>query len=330
MRPAPFALCFVAFLSAPAIGVAQPAPTKASTDALTDQARELHVKGAGLYDQGQYDKAEAAFLAAWALKKHHQIAANLGACEVKLGKYRDAAEHLAFFLREQPQSGNQDERQRTQALFDQVRPKVGAVTIKVDMPGTIVTVDGHEVGTSPLPAEVYVEPGRRTIEAVRAGDPGARATVDVGAGETREVTLALKRVPDVPPVERPSPTPGGPNAKILIAGGSVTGAALVTGVVLAVLAQRKGTDADTLLARVPTSVGSDPCQTNVCSTINDDRRAHDALAKGTIGALVGAGAIGGTTLAYALLARRLSSRHGTTVAPVVGTHVGGVAVLGAW
>src|SRR5262245_39603845 len=44
--------------------------------------------------------AYQSFLAAWKLKQHYQIAANLGRAELMLKKYRDAAEHMAFFLRE--------------------------------------------------------------------------------------------------------------------------------------------------------------------------------------------------------------------------------------
>src|SRR6185437_10486880 len=122
MRSAIFATCLAVSVCATAGAVAQPStppPAGPKSDARTDQARELHIKGVALYEQGQFDKAEAAFLAAWALKKHYQIASNLGACEMKLGRFRDAAEHLAFFLREQPSTGNPEDRKRTQALFDE-------------------------------------------------------------------------------------------------------------------------------------------------------------------------------------------------------------------
>jgi hypothetical protein len=340
MRPVPFALCLGVFLSAPAIGVAQPAPAKASTDALTDQARELHVKGAGLYDQGQYDKAEAAFLAAWALKKHYQIAANLGACEVKLGKYRDAAEHLAFFLREQPQGGNQDERQRTRALFDEVRPKVGAVTIKVDMPGTIVTVDGREVGTAPLPAEVYVEPGRRTIEAVRAGDPGARAVVDVGAGETREVTLALKKKDGPPPPLPPSgPTSsltpqGGPKTAVLVTGGAVTGVALVLGAAFAAVSNGKASSAASMNETLVRTGGPRACMTAGpaagCADLVGVLKDRATFAGAALSSFVGAGAVGAATAIYALAALSSATRANVRATPVVTGQGAGLILHGVW
>jgi len=327
MRIARFALCLVVFLSVPGIGVAQSAPAKASTDALTDQARELHVKGAALYDQGQYDKAEAAFLAAWALKKHYQIAANLGACEVKLGKYRDAAEHLAFFLREQPPSRNKDERQRAQALFDEVRPKVGTLTIKIDVPGTIVTVDGHEVGTAPLPAEVYVEPGRHTIDAVRAADPGASVTVSVGAGEAREVTLALNKKEALPPPPRVEKRPLWP----VIAAGGVAVVALGVGAGLTVAANGKAGDSAALRANVgPAGCASaSAANTADCSSVVKDLQSQGTFAKGAAGALVSGGALAVATAGLAAWAMAVPVAK-VRIMPAVGTNNASVVVIGAW
>src|ERR1700687_6037278 len=93
-----FALCSatsVIFVMPVAAQPKSPAPLPTAVAAAA-RARALHVEGARLFELGKYDQAYVAFLAAWALKKHPQIAANLGDCEVKIGKYRDAAEHFAF------------------------------------------------------------------------------------------------------------------------------------------------------------------------------------------------------------------------------------------
>jgi len=101
-------------------------------------------------------------------------------------------------------------------------------------------------------------------------------------------------------------------------------------VVLVVLAGGKGSAADAALA--PLTGSTNPCQGNAsaCTTIHDDRLAHDALAKGAVGALAGAGAIGVATLAYALAAPRVSASTGAKVMPTVGSNGAGVAIVGAW
>src|SRR5262245_11666729 len=80
-------------------GAAESLP-RAGVDAGTEKARELHAQGDRLYERGEYARAHTAYVAAWSLKKHYQIAGNLGDCEVRIGKYRDAAEHLSYFIRE--------------------------------------------------------------------------------------------------------------------------------------------------------------------------------------------------------------------------------------
>src|SRR4051812_35204786 len=58
---------------------------------------EAGVKAA---EQGDTARAYTLLVKAWSLKRHFQVAANLGLTELDLGKHRDAAEHLAYFLRE--------------------------------------------------------------------------------------------------------------------------------------------------------------------------------------------------------------------------------------
>jgi hypothetical protein len=172
---------------------AQPADVKdvpGETAEMTDKARELYNQGSAALLKGRWGEAHANLLAAWSLKKHHQIAGNLGAAEMQLGRYREAAEHLAYYLREAP-AAKQKERQSAQALLSEARKHIGALTIKVEPAGAEVLVDGAAVGRAPLSGEMFVDPGKRTIEARLEGFKTARATVEVAAGSSREVPLAM-------------------------------------------------------------------------------------------------------------------------------------------
>jgi hypothetical protein len=101
-----------------------------------------------------WQRAYTSFLQAWRLKQHYQIAANLGRAELKLRKYRDAAEHLTYFLREASAVGP-DERKAAQAMLDEARAKVGALTIIVDRPGAVVLVDGVAIGRCGHPTALW-------------------------------------------------------------------------------------------------------------------------------------------------------------------------------
>jgi hypothetical protein len=341
MRPALLAACLTVSMSLPAIGWAQPAkPASARSDARTDQARELHVKGAALYEQGQFEKAEAAFLAAWALKQHHQIAANLGACEMKLGRFRDAAEHLAFFLREQPAGGNQDERRRTQTLFDEARAKIGTLTIDVDAPGAEVLIDDVVIGRSPLAGPVFVEPGGRRIVARLSGRPDMTRTLLVEEGMEKKVglSLALAEVaPVVPPVVVvPERRPIWP-----VVVSAVLGAAgLAVGAGLTVAANGKGADIRLLQAQVKTGGSAYPCagaQGGVgasCATLRELLAGRDGLSKAAATSLALGGAFGLVAAGWggwlASTPRVDGANHSVRLVPTVGAREGSVVVIGEW
>ena len=69
---------------------------------MTDKARQLYEEGLASIQKQKWLEARASLLAAWALNKHWQIAANLAGCELELGKFRDAAEHAAYYLKNSP------------------------------------------------------------------------------------------------------------------------------------------------------------------------------------------------------------------------------------
>src|SRR5713101_4064163 len=147
---APCALSLLLLTRPQMVSAQDHAPPSAASSAATEQARELYRKGLSFAGQAQWDKAYAAYLAAWNLKRERQIAGNLGGAEYNLGLYADAAEHLTFFLRDRNETGTpeersrrQDERARARTLLEEVRAKIGTLTIRVDQPGAEVRVDGQ-------------------------------------------------------------------------------------------------------------------------------------------------------------------------------------------
>ena len=66
------------------------------------QVRNLVNEGAAASAKNDWEGARAALLKAWEIRPLATIAANLGYVELKLGKYREAAEHLQFFLDKAP------------------------------------------------------------------------------------------------------------------------------------------------------------------------------------------------------------------------------------
>lgn len=309
--------------SAGSARAADPTESAAEANALTAKAAALYDEGVVAYKNGQWAPARASFLAAWSLKKHWQIAGNLADCELQLNRYREAAEHAAYYFRNAPA----DRRARAQALLEKAQTGTCTLTIPVDQAGAEVLVDGLAVGVSPLDGPVFVDPGHHAVEA-RLGSRSASASADVLVGARKDIPLVLKDIA----VKDGGTTRAGPSLPVIVAGASVAGAALLVGTVLALVADGKASSANAALAMLPPNGSALPCQTqaSTCATINSDRHARDALSNASMGTFIGAGAVGLATLGYALLAPKTRPSTGLQVLPAMGAGRGGVALMGVW
>lgn len=180
----------------------------AQDDPATEMARERFKEGVHFYDLKQYEKARAAFLQAYALKKHPAVLLNLAQSELRSGHEAAAAEHFSEYLRDNP-DGSAGERAEAEKGLAAAKQTVSEIRILVEEPGAELLVDGQSRGITPLPGPVYVNPGSHRVEA-RKGDDRADATVDTVAGQSSTVTLDLgKPAPAAPsaPSEPVSPEP---------------------------------------------------------------------------------------------------------------------------
>lgn len=323
-----FTLCIVAALASGSRGALASDPTEASVEAhaLTSKAAALYDEGIVAYKKGQWANAHASFLAAWSLKKHWQIAANLADCELELGKAREAAEHAAFYLRNAPA----DRRARAQALLDRATAKVGTLIVTVDPAGVDVFVDGQPIGKSPLEDPVFVAPGHHMLEA-HAGAKFGSAEVDVAAGARKPVTLALKDpAPPVVPASR------GPSLPIVISGAAVGAVALATGIALLAVSGTKAGEGDKLLDELhQAKIGcASPPMAGKCSDLLDLRREQGTLHNVGVPFVVAGALVGAATVVYALVPRRKADDTAKGVSwrvlPAAGPGGGGVLISGSF
>ena len=352
------ASAFVVALSIPSRDVySQPV---ADTDA-AQKADALFSKGKALYAGGKTREAHEALSAAWASKKSYDIAANLGSVELTLAMYRDAAEHFAYALRTFPATGNKKQLAATKQLFDQARAHVGGLTIKVSIEGAEVLVDGKSIGRSPIPDEVFVNPGERTIEAKLNGYEPARLSAKLMSGGSQGITLSLvptapppvasasaSPVPTVTAIASAAPPPSasstapvppavsaGPRPILILASGVLAAGGLATGIGFTVAANGKSDDAAALVTKysghsvclgTPAPAVSADCKTLKSITAEQSTMRNAAFvsfAAGGVFALVAAG----------LGVWRLKAPTATGVlhvSPVVGARESGVLIGGAW
>ncbi|MEO8185526.1 MAG: tetratricopeptide repeat protein [Deltaproteobacteria bacterium] len=170
--------------------------TAAPSDGETEIARQRFLEGVRHYDQHDYDKARLAFLQAYLLKPHPAVLLNLAQSQLRAGRYAEAAENFAKYIRENPTA---EAMSHAKAAFEEARDKVGEVSVEVNSTGAIINVDGSDVGKSPLPYAVYMMPGRHTVRASKGG-LSADESLEAIAGQRMYVTLALPEGSRMAPV----------------------------------------------------------------------------------------------------------------------------------
>ncbi|WP_438034853.1 PEGA domain-containing protein [Sorangium sp. So ce204] len=140
----------------------------------------------------KYVEAEAELQSAWELNPTFDVAYNLGNTKYQLKKYREAAEHLSFALRNWPLVKTVAKLKPTaEQRLAESRAQVGALRVTVSAAGAEVLVDGKAVGRAPLEGEVFVEPGEHRVEARLEGYAPVSQTAKSAKGETADVGLAM-------------------------------------------------------------------------------------------------------------------------------------------
>ncbi|MBE7483650.1 MAG: PEGA domain-containing protein [Polyangiaceae bacterium] len=277
---------------------------------------ELFKEGREAVQKKDWQRARDLLLKSWALKKSFDTAALLGQSELKLAKYRDAAEHLDFALRNFPNlEPTADAKKRIEDGARTARSKVFALTIEVSVADAEVTIDSAPAGRSPLASEVFLDPGNHVVEAKLDGhEPGKREVrAEAGVADTIRLEL-VKQTGAAPAAAAPSSAsePGGsPPAGSDTTSGERSGtktALLVTGTALTVVSLGVGigfgldsraasSDADDLSSKLGTNGCSGGANAAECSSLKDTRdRANRNATIATVG-FIGAGVFGAATAA---------------------------------
>lgn len=315
----------------PAVAPAQagdPPRAPAARSDLSAQVKQLFDAGKAAAKKLDWEKARTFFLSAWRIQEHPLVALHLGRAELNLGRMRDAAEHLSYFLRESP-NVDAAERREIEPMLARARARVGAVRIAVSPPGAEVLVDGVVIGKAPLSGLVFVEPGARKIAARAEGYVAAERAVTLMPGGEARVDLALAIVPRAVDVGKGRGSGAGEEKK------GPNKAVVITGLVLTVAAVGVGAGfmAGSFAKSNPRpkqgSADQHECDRNGCP-FNQAELERAAFARASLGGFVTAGALGVGTLAYWLATRQPKDAGGAKVGAAVGPGGGGVTVMVPW
>jgi tetratricopeptide (TPR) repeat protein len=169
--------------------LAAPAARAQDDPTTTAAARERFKEGVAHFDKKEYEKARAAFLQAYALKKHPDVLLNLAQSEVRSGHERDAAKHFTQYLRETTDASPAN-REAAQAGLTTARAAVIELSVTTEESGTEILVDGTSEGTTPLTDPIFLDPGSHSIEG-KKGDKTTTQQVSGKAGEKKDIRLSF-------------------------------------------------------------------------------------------------------------------------------------------
>jgi hypothetical protein len=195
MKTRPLAVALLVAFAPATLPVTAFAQTE-KEDPITAVARSRFKEGVDFYDKGQYEQARAAFLQAYALKKHPAVLLNLAWSCLKSGHALDAEKYFKQFLAE---GKDITDKQRADANdgLSQSRGKIGRIEITAPQ-GTEITIDGDRVGAAPLAEPVPVEPGAHTVTFKGADTATETQSVSVLGGE-KAVVRNRKATPAAEP-----------------------------------------------------------------------------------------------------------------------------------
>jgi tetratricopeptide (TPR) repeat protein len=207
MKTRPIALALLLSLT-PAVALPPRVVYAQQDDSATKMARQRFQEGVSYYDKGQFEMARAAFLQAYALRKHPVVLLNLAQSSLKSGHALEAAHYFQQFLKDYASNATETQRADANKGLSEARTRLGRIDVIGAPSGAEVLVDDERVGTAPLDHSVDVEPGTHTVRLQGAGgEQTQQVTANAGVGAT-----ARFNAPAAAPVPAaPAPAPAAPS-----------------------------------------------------------------------------------------------------------------------
>jgi hypothetical protein len=255
IRFAPCSVLSLVLLASPrGFAQSEAPPPEAATDPV-QQARERFQRGAELFKEGSFDAAFAEFSRAYEIAPNYRVLYNLAQVELERHDYASA---LRFFQRYLADGGAEIDAERRAGVEREIqalRNRVAELTVKSNVTGVEVSVDGIVIGTLPLPAPVLVSAGVRRIAARREGYQPVDRTLSVAGGDKPVLELVLEPIQSAKPISSTSSaaateSSGGVPAGAwigFVAAGVFGGTALTFGI----LTQKQDDDLDRELSKYP-------------------------------------------------------------------------------
>lgn len=180
------------------LAIAWPAAAQAEEAPADDQARarQLFEQGVDAARAEDLGAAIDAFVESYALYPHPGTLLNLGLYQLRAGRRVDAHATLSTLVDRWGDVISDRARAEVGERLLELEAALAFVTVSTSPPGAVVSLDGVELGPTPLPGPIAREPGPCTVEARLEGHEPAAETLPLRAGERSTVSLVLAPIAD--------------------------------------------------------------------------------------------------------------------------------------
>jgi hypothetical protein len=189
---AAFAIAIPVASSASALA-SPPAPAVSPADVLA--ARKLFVTGLKLYNEGSFLEALSAFTRAYAIAPRASLQRNIAQCHRDLKDFGAAYEAYQTLLAQYGAAMSAADRRSVQHAIDELATLTGTIRVAIAEPGASVSLDDHEVGTTPLGGPLRANLGAHVVTVGKAGFETIRKEVKLTGGD--EATVGAPLLPEI-------------------------------------------------------------------------------------------------------------------------------------
>ncbi|HEX6278309.1 MAG TPA: tetratricopeptide repeat protein, partial [Polyangiaceae bacterium] len=172
------------------------------------EARAHYERGIALAERRSYDEALVEFRRAYDQSPHFAVLYNIGLCHLGLDRSTEALDAFRRYLAEGGAEVPPDRRVQVETQIAELESRFAELTITADRPGTVVAIDGKELGRTPLARPIRVPPGAHDISATLDGVPVLNRRIELAAAERRTIDVAF--APATVPAAPPSPASAAP------------------------------------------------------------------------------------------------------------------------
>lgn len=186
------------------------------------EAAQHFERGLSLAKQKAYSEAIAEFNRAYQISPHFSVMYNLGQAYIAIDQPVYAVEAMRRYLAEGGAEVPPARREQVEdAILEQER-RIASLTLRSELAGAVVRIDGSEVGRTPLAGPIRIGAGLHVVDASLPGYKGWEQRLALAGQERRTLDIRFEpavvavapppTTPDVPPVVVATPTRVQPSA----------------------------------------------------------------------------------------------------------------------